>query len=154
MVVEIKDSFRSFANRVIHALRMGRSSERDVRIVQRLLVRINKKNLILAHALLSAITKGEHSEQDVKKFAYLLDLANKRIIENKEPFSTAEKEEIEEIFKRHLLSIKAAKKFTLGIDELLAMELNSKLEEKILLSEKQQEIHQQNKDREKEKQVY
>ncbi|MEW6528566.1 MAG: hypothetical protein AB1391_01610 [Candidatus Micrarchaeota archaeon] len=133
---------------------MGRSSERDVRIVQRLLVRINKKNLILAHALLSAITKGEHSEQDVKKFAYLLDLANKRIIENKEPFSTAEKEEIEEIFKRHLLSIKAAKKFTLGIDELLAMELNSKLEEKILLSEKQQEIHQQNKDREKEKQVY
>ncbi len=147
--MDIKNSFKAFANRVIHSLRMGKLNEKDIKIVQRLLIKTGKKNLILSNALLSTLTKGEQSEQDVKRFAHLLDLANRRITEDKEPFSAGDKNEIEEIFKRHSLSTKAAKKFTFGIDELLTMELKSELEKSVILPKKQLESCQRNEEKEK-----
>lgn len=136
--MDIKDSFKAFANRVTHALRMGRLGEKDIKVVQRLLVKTEKKNLILSRALLSLLAGGEQSEQDVKRFAHLLDMANRRMGEEKDPFSVEEKKELEEMFKRHSLSAKAAKKFTLGIDELLTMELKSQMEKDILVPRKQE----------------
>lgn len=136
--MNIKDSFKAFANRVKHALRMGRLPEKDIKTVERLLAKTEKKNLILSRALLSAFAGGEQSEQDEKRFAHLLDLANRRLEESKEPFSSEEKKELEEMFKRHSLSAKAARKFALNMDELLALELSKQLEKEPLVPKRQE----------------
>ncbi len=144
-----RDSFTAFANRVMHALRMGRLNERDTKTVERLLVKTEKRNLVLSRALLAAFTGGEQSEQDVKRFAHLLDLANRRIEEDKEPFSLDEKKELEEIFKRHSLSAKAARKFAFGIDQLLTMELRTQMEKSPILPKKQEDPHAHKEERER-----
>ncbi len=144
-----KGLFAAFANRVMHALRMGRLNEKDVKTVERLLVKTEKRNLILSRALLAAFTGGEQSEQDVKRFAHLLDLANRRIGEDKEPFSLEEKKELEEIFKRHSLSAKAAKKFAFGVDELLTMELRTQMEKAPILPKKQESTHMPKEEKER-----
>ncbi len=150
MPMNLKNSFKSFANRVVHALRMGKLPDKDVKMMERLLLRTEKKNLILSRALLSALAGGEQSEADVKKFAHLLEIANRRIVEGKEPFSIEEKKGLEEMFMRHSLSVKAARKFAFGIDELLAMELKTQMEgEKVLpkQSKGQQERRRDEKER-------
>lgn len=121
------DSLKAFANRVVNAARMGRLGEKDIKALRHLLVKTGKKNLVLSRAILTALSGAEQSGGDVKKFAHLLDLASVRIGEEKEPFSESEKKELEEIFRRHSLSTGAARKFALGLDELLAMELKNQM---------------------------
>lgn len=161
--MEIKDSFKAFANRVMHALRMGRLAEKDIKTVEHLLIKTEKKNLILSRAILSTLAEGEQSEEDVKKFARMLELASRRIAESKEPFSNEERKELEEIFKRHSLSAKAARKFAFDLDELLTMELQSQIgktktipkkEENILKKEERQQVREEGKELEKERLLY
>ncbi len=142
------DSFKSFANRVMHALRMGRLGEKDVGTVKRLLLKTEKKNLILSRAILSTLSEGSQSEEDVKRFAHLLDLANRRIAEEKEPFAGEERKELEAMFGRHSLSAKAARNFTLRLDELLAMELRSQMEKEPVVPKKH-ETHVRHEEKEK-----
>lgn len=149
--MNVKDSFGAFANRVMHALRMGRLPEHDVKTVERLLIKTEKKNLILSRALLATLAGGEQSEADVKRFAHLLDMANRHIAEEKAPFSIVEKQEIEDIFKRHSLSAKAARKFAVGIDELLAMELKTQMEKESVVPRKQEQHAQKHEEKEREK---
>lgn len=133
----LKDTFKAFTNRVIHALRMGKKlTGTDINLLKSLFLKIQTKNLVLARALLSSLSDGEKNETDVKKFASLLDSATKNIGENKKPFSEEEKKEIKELFKRHSLSNKAAESFTLGLDEILAMELRAQIDKKEILAKK------------------
>lgn len=152
--MNLKDSFKAFANRVMHALRMGKLPEKDVKTLKRLLLKIEKKNLILSRALLSTFAAGGQSEQDVKRFAHLLDLANRRVEEDKEPFSGEEKKELEELFRRHSLSAKAARKFAFGIDELLAMELKAQMEKETTVLKKEEARLPHEKQGEREKLVH
>ncbi len=151
-----KDSFKDFANRVVHALRGGGLPGKDLRTVKRLLLKTEKKNLILSRALLTAFAGGEQSENDVTMFANLLDVANRRIMEDREPFSAEEKKELEEIFKRHSVSAKAARKFALGMDELLVMELKTQMGRKpeVLLKKQQESSGQAERKEEREKLVH
>lgn len=147
--MNVKDSFKGFANRVMHALRMGRLREHDVKTVRRLLIKTEKKNLILSRALLTSFAGGEQSEVDVKRFAHLLELANRRIAEDKEPFTAEEKKELDSIFMRHSLSSKAARKFALGLDELLAMELKSQMEVAPVVPKREEQRAAKREEREK-----
>lgn len=136
------NAFKAFANRVINAVHLGHLSEKDTKTLKHLLTKTEKKNLVLSRAILSALSGAEQSEQDVKRFARLLDLASVRISEDKEPFSIEEKRELEEIFKRHSLSLRAARKFALGLDELLAMELKTQINRESMLPKKTEEEQQ------------
>jgi hypothetical protein len=147
--MNVKDSFGAFANRVMHAVRMGRLPDGDAKRVERLLVRTEKRNLILSRAILATLSGGEQSEGDVKKFAHLLDLANRRIAEEKEPFTGPEKQDLEELFKRHSLSAKAARKFAVGLDELLAMELKTQMEKGVVVPKKEEARTEKHEEREK-----
>lgn len=137
--MELKNPFKAFANRVMHALRMGKLNEPDLKTMERLFLKTEKKNLILSRALLTAFADGEQSEQDVRNFARLLELANRRITENKEPFASRDKKELVELFQRHRLSEKAAAKFALGVDELLAMELKMQINSQPIVPQKQKD---------------
>lgn len=149
IVMAIADSFKGFVNRVVHAAHMGQLGEKDVKVLRHLLTKTQKRNLLLSRALLSALSGNAQSEADVKRFAGLLDSANRRINDEKEPFSSEERTELEGIFKRHSLSLGAARKFALGLDELLAMELKTQMEQKIAVLPRRAEPAQRSVQKEK-----
>lgn len=116
-------SFSEFARRVISVAKLGRLPRTDVKKLERLLDRTAKRNTILAKGILSALSAGGASEKDISKFSDLLEKANQRITEEKEPFADADKKEIAAIFKRAYISIKAAGWFASQLDELVAEEI-------------------------------
>ncbi|MDD5337072.1 MAG: hypothetical protein PHS02_01165 [Candidatus ainarchaeum sp.] len=134
--MELRDSFKAFSNRVLHAARMGHLPRNDTRMLEHLLLRARKRNLVLSRAILTSLSGGNESEQDVKKFAHLLEMANRHIAEEKEPFSAQESRDLEELFRRHSLSLSAARKFIFSLDELLAMELMGQMDRNMPLPRK------------------
>ncbi len=153
--MNVNDSFVAFANRVVHALRMGKLGEKDTRAVERLLLRTEKRNIIISRAILSTLAGGEQSESDVKRFAALLESADRRAGEGKEPFSAEEKKELEGIFARHSLSAKAARKFAMSVDELLTMELKAQMSKAAVVPKKEEVLpEQKQQEKEKEKLVH
>lgn len=121
--MQLIGSFSEFAKRVITAAKLGKIPGGDVKKLERLLNRTAKRNTILAKGILSALSTGGASEQDIARFSNLLEKANRRIIEDREPFTDADKKEIFAIFKRAYVSIKAANWFASQLDELVAEEI-------------------------------
>ncbi|MFA5076961.1 MAG: hypothetical protein WC488_00870 [Candidatus Micrarchaeia archaeon] len=129
--MELRDSFKAFANRVLHAARMGQLAKKDIKTLERLILRTKKRNLVLSRAILASLSGGNESERDVKRFAHLLELANHRLAEEKEPFLAGESRELEDLFGRHSLSVNAARRFIFSLDELLAMELMGQMDREV-----------------------
>ena len=125
--MELRDSFKAFVNRVMHAARLGKLGTEDIKVLESLLGKTKKKNLILSRAILGSLSGGLESPADVQAFARLLDKANKNIGEANSPFSNEDRTSLEQIFLRHSLSIKAAKRFALNIDQLLVNELRDEM---------------------------
>ncbi|MBS3067323.1 hypothetical protein J4450_01355 [Candidatus Micrarchaeota archaeon] len=121
--MQLLGSFSEFTKRVVSAARLGRLPKHDIKKLERLLNRTGKRNTILAKGILSALSAGGASDQDINRFSDLLEKANHRITEDKEPFTEPEKKEIGELFKRAYVSIKAANWFASQIDELVAEEI-------------------------------
>jgi hypothetical protein len=109
---------------VIDAAKNGGLSDKDVKKLDNLLLRTGKRNAIIAKGILTSLSAGGASETDVKRFGELLQLAEDRIREDKNPFTGAEKNELTSIFKRAYISAKTARWFSAQIDELLAEEIN------------------------------
>jgi hypothetical protein len=118
------ETFRGFAERVLGAVRKGGLVKNDASMLNHLLKRTEKRNIILAKGILSAMDAGGASKTDVKRFGELLDKANNRIIENKDPFTGVEQNELASIFRRAYVSKKTSGWFTNNLDELLAQELS------------------------------
>lgn len=125
-----KESFRAFTNRVLNALRLGNKvAEKDIKILENILKRERKRSLILASALLSALNIKEN-EEEYKRFAQLIELANLRISENREPFTNEEIEELRNIFYRNNLNEKVVKKFLYSLTDSFTMELRDLMRNK------------------------
>jgi hypothetical protein len=116
--------FFQFARRVLDAAKKGGLSKLDLRKLDNLLTRTGKRNTILAKGILSAMDAGGASDKDVARFGELLQKANERIAEDKEPFTEKEKEELSGIFKRAYISDKVVRWFSSQVDELLVGEIN------------------------------
>ncbi len=121
--MQLIGSFSEFAKRVIGAVKAARMPKQDVKKLERLLDRTAKRNTVLAKGILSALTVGGATENDIEKFGNLLERANQRILDDKEPFTESEKKDVAEIFKHAYVSIKAANWFTNQLDELVAEEI-------------------------------
>ena len=117
-------SFFRFARRVLEAAKKGGLPKTDLKKLDNLLTRTGKRNTVLAKGILSALSAGGASDKDVARFGKMLQRAETRITENKEPFTSADREELSNIFQRAYLSRKVARWFSAQIDELLAEEIN------------------------------
>lgn len=127
-------SFFQFARRVLKAARAGKLPKVDLKKLEHLLTRTGKRNLVLAKGLLSALNAGGAKKEDIKQLAKLLEKATTRIAQEKEPFTTKEKKELENIFARAYLSKKAAHWFTSQVDEFLAEEIDEFITGKRMLT--------------------
>jgi hypothetical protein len=116
--------FFQFARRVIDAAKKGGLSKLDLRKLDNLLIRTGKRNTILAKGILSALDAGGASDKDVARFGELLQKANERIADDKEPFTKRDRTELSTIFKRAYVSDKVARWFSTQVDELLSDEIN------------------------------
>lgn len=96
----------------------------DQQKLQRLLTLTGRRNLVLAKGLLSALDAGGASHADVQALAQLLEKANQRITDEKEPFTTGEKKQLEELFVRSYISPKTAHWFATQTDEFLLTEID------------------------------
>jgi hypothetical protein len=117
-------AFFQFARRVLDAAKKGGLSAVDLRRLDGLLTRTGKRNTILAKGILSALSAGGASEADVARFGELLQSAESRISAGREPFTSREREEVSEIFRRAYISDRVARWFSTQMDELLAEEIN------------------------------
>ena len=124
------ETFRGFAERVLGAVRKGGLVKNDASTLDHLLKRTEKRNIILAKGILSALDAGGAGKADVKRFGELLERANNRIIENKEPFTNSDRNELASIFRRAYVSKKTSSWFSNNLDELLAQEVSSSIKSK------------------------
>lgn len=116
-------AFVEFARRVISAAKKGGLGRRDLLKLDNLLTRTGKRNTVLAKGILSALSAGGASEDDIRSFGRLLERANRRIMDDHEPFTAREREEIMHIFRRAYISQKTARWFSSQLDELVAEEI-------------------------------
>jgi len=117
-------AFFDFSRRVIDAATKGGLPQKDLQKLDHLLTRTGKRNAILAKGILSALSAGGASAADVSRFGQLLQQAEDRITNDREPFTEPERKELSEIFKRAYISTKTARWFSSQIDELVAQEIN------------------------------
>lgn len=117
-------AFFKFARRVLEAAKKGGLPAKDIKKLDNLLTRTGKRNTVLAKGILSALSAGGASDKDVARFGKLLQKAESRIVEKKEPFTTADRKELADVFQRAYLSQKVARWFSAQVDELLAEEIN------------------------------
>jgi len=116
-------AFVEFARRVLSAAKKGGLGARDLLKLDNLLIRTGKRNTILAKGILSALSAGGASDSDIQRFGKLLEKANGRIIEDKDPFTPRERAEMNELFRRAYVSQKTARWFSSQLDELVAEEI-------------------------------
>lgn len=116
--------FFQFARRVINAARSGGLPEADIKKLDKLLERTGKRNTIVAKGILSALNAGGASDKDISRFGELLAGAEMKISQDKEPFTSGEKQEIADLFKRAYVSDKTARWLSGQVDSLLAEEIS------------------------------
>jgi hypothetical protein len=117
-------AFVEFARRVIDAARDGGLGDEDLLKLDNLLTRTGKRNAVLSKGILSALSAGGASDEDIERFGDLLERANQRILDDAEPFTESEQDEISDIFKRAYVSQKTARWFNNQLDELVAEEIS------------------------------
>ena len=120
--------FFQFARRVLDAAKKGGLAAVDLKKLDNLLKRTGKRNTVLAKGILTSLSAGGASEKDIQRFGDLLKAAEKRIEEDKEPFTDKEQQELSDIFKRAYISDKTQRWFTAQVDELLAGEIKEFIE--------------------------
>jgi hypothetical protein len=125
--MKLLGAFRDFAKRVLDAVKKGGLPKVDQIKLDHLLTRAGKRNLVLARAILVALDAGGSSKKDIRRFGQLLEHANRRILEDKKPFTKKEEAELSGIFRRASLSEKTRHRFAGNLDELLASQINESI---------------------------
>ena len=118
--------FDRFSGKVMDATK-GKLSPSETGILTRLFKRTKKRNIVLAAGLLSALKVGGATKRDIAEFSSILEKANERILEGKEPFTKSDESELERIFRDAKVPEAAEKKLKHNVqmdqDELLASEI-------------------------------
>ncbi|MEW5996012.1 MAG: hypothetical protein AB1657_00245 [Candidatus Micrarchaeota archaeon] len=122
--------FDKFTGKVMDAVR-GKLSATDAGILTRLFSRTRKRNVVLAAGLLSALKVGGASRRDIAELAAILEKANGRILEGKEPFTKADEQALGRIFESANVPRGAEERLKHNVkmdqDELLASEIVNSL---------------------------
>ncbi|MFA5049604.1 MAG: hypothetical protein WC501_01210 [Candidatus Micrarchaeia archaeon] len=126
----ILKSFSDFSRRVLKAVK-GKLPASDEMLLEHLLVKTNQRNIILARGLLSAINTGSPKKEDIESLAKILDDANIRIMNKKEPFGEKENEKIAKIFSKCGLSRKVADWISIQKDIFLYSEINNMVKDEV-----------------------
>ncbi len=122
--------FDRFSGKVMDATK-GRLSASESGILSRLFQRTKKRNLVLAAGLLSALKVGGAGKRDIAELSSILEKANERILEGKEPFTKQDEGALTRIFREAKVPEAAEKKLRHNVqvdqDELLASEIVNSL---------------------------
>lgn len=118
--------FDRFTGKVMDATK-GKLSPGEAGILSRLFKRTKKRNLLLAAGLLSALKVGGATKRDIAEFSSILEKANDRILEGKEPFAKTDESALTRIFRDANVPRGAEEKLKHNVqvdqDELLASEI-------------------------------
>ena len=118
--------FDRFSGKVMDAAK-GKLNAGEMGILTRLFSRTRKRNVVLAAGLLSALKVGGASKRDIAEFSTILEKANARIMEGKQPFTKTEEESLGRIFRDANVPRGAEEKLKHNVqvdqDELLASEI-------------------------------
>ncbi len=125
--MKIGDAFRSFAQRVLEAAGKGGLPKLEQKKLDHLLSRTGKRNTILAKGILTALDAGGATKSDIAKLSGLLAAANERILDERTPFTSREKTELTDIFRRAYIPRKTTGWFSSHIDELLAEQIKDEI---------------------------
>lgn len=122
-------SFKKLRSNVIKALRSAGFSEGDIKRLERMMDKVDKRNIIFIQALLTLLNMAGIPPDDLKKLKMLLRTAYENIITDKKALSDEQAEELTDILLRNKLSLKTARKLLLDLekDDILAEGLNSSL---------------------------
>lgn len=118
--------FDRFSGKVMDATK-GKLSASEEGILSRLFKRTKKRNIVLAAGLLSALKVGGATKRDIAEFSAILEKANERILEGKEPFTKQDEGALTRIFRDANVPRGAEEKLKHNVqmdqDELLASEI-------------------------------
>lgn len=118
--------FDRFSGKVMDATK-GKLSASEAGILSRLFKRTKKRNIVLAAGLLSALKVGGASKRDIAEFSSILEKANDRILDGKEPFTKQDEGALTRIFRDANVPRGAEEKLKHNVqmdqDELLASEI-------------------------------
>lgn len=128
--MKILGAFREFAKRVLKAVKKGGLPRIDQMMLDRLLIRTEKRNLILAKGILTTLDAGGATKKDISHLGELLEKAQHRILADKEPFTDRERKDLAAIFRRASVPKKTTRRFTQITDELLAAQINETIKGK------------------------
>ncbi len=126
--MSILKSFSDFSKRILKAVK-GKLTASDEMLLEHLLSKTNQRNIILSRGLLSAINTGSPKKEEIDSLAKILDNANMRIMDKKDPFSEKDKEQIAKIFSKCELSKKVAEWVSVQKDIFLYSEINNMAKE-------------------------
>ena len=121
------DAFRNFAQRVLDAAGRGGLPMLEQKKLDHLLSRTGKRNAILAKGILTALDAGGATKEDIARLSGLLAAANERILDDKEPFTSKDKTQLTDIFRRAYIPMKTTGWFSSHIDELLAEQIKDEI---------------------------
>ncbi len=125
--MKIGDAFRGFAQRVLDAAKRGGLPREETKKLDHLLSRTGRRNTILAKGILTALDAGGATKDDISRLGQMLSAANDRIMDDKEPFTPKERDELTGIFRRAYIPRKTSGWFSSHIDELLAEEIKDEI---------------------------
>jgi len=118
--------FDRFTGKVMDVTK-GKLSASESGILSRLFKRTKKRNLLLAAGLLAALKVGGATKRDIAEFSSILEKANDRILEGKEPFVKTDESALTRIFRDANVPRGAEEKLKHNVqvdqDELLASEI-------------------------------
>jgi hypothetical protein len=125
--MKIGGAFRDFARRVLDAAGRGGLPKIEQKKLDHLLSRTGMRNTILAKGILTALDAGGATKADIAKLSGLLAAANERILADKAPFTTKDRTELTDIFRRAYIPRKTTGWFSSHIDELLAEQIKDEI---------------------------
>lgn len=123
-------SFAEFARRVLVAAQKGGLGQKDLKKLERLLVKDGKRNKVLASGLVSAMRLG--GSKEVKKLGQIFERASERIAAGKPPFTATDADFLRSTLKNAGISEKTARWVRRNVDELLADEIKEFSEEGVV----------------------
>jgi DNA-directed RNA polymerase specialized sigma54-like protein len=124
-------SFKKLRADVINALRSAGFSEADIRRLERMMDKVDKRNIVFIQALLTLLNMAGIPSDDLEKLKVLLRTAYDNTLKDQRALSDEQAEELTDILVRNKLSMKTARKLLLDLetDDVLAERLDTSLYE-------------------------
>lgn len=124
-------SFKKLRGDIINALRNAGFSEADIRRLERMMDKVDKRNLIFIQALLTLLNMAGIPPDDLEKLKALLRTAYDNILKDQRALSDEQAADFTDILVRNQLSMNVVRKLLLDLerDDVLCERLDASLYE-------------------------